>query len=1183
MRHLLRRPVRRRSGFRRAVLGLVAFAASLLFLVAAGGTVLFVRLRQGPIAVDVKQQIVSALDRRVGHGYRFDLAGAAIAATDNGPALKIDALSVMDAASRPIVSAPSAAIAVDPLALLAGRIAPTRLEIDGVDLRLVIRPDGQVAVSAGSDAAAVPLATAFAAPPQPPDARPPDAQPLGGVPHDVAPRDAVGSTPPRPGNAALRALAAAMRSLVDVTTATDSALNALQRVSVTGRLVLDDRMQGRTTIFRDAVLGFDRDADGTTTLTVAADGPAGRWSLTARAGAAADGTKTLGVDVADLSLDELTLAGGLHDTGFDFDMPVSAHLAVALGADGDIGSAVGTFSLGSGYFKLDDPDHEPLLVDAVKGGFHVDAGTDGISIDRTELRAGGSDFVLSGHVDVPRGPDEPWAVRAEASGLFGVERPNEKPIRIAHAGFGLRLFPAARRLVVDKAEVTGPDVDFNATAEIRADGRGLRVRNTSSVRHMPVQTLVRLWPSFIAASVRAWLIANLRGGTVESGTAVSDLDGADLALMKADRAVADDHLRVSFAVSNASLAVMAGVPSLSDLDGSGTVTGRTFVFDAKRGGMDVAPGHRLTLLDGTMRVLDTDPKPTPAVIEAHVAGGVESVTDLLAREALKPYAALPADGVAMHGSIDGHLTVGLKLGRDASPDSATVALSATATNLSVEKLIGKEGLSDATIKLDSDRSGLRAKGEGRIYGVPATLELHKPAGGPGDALVAMVLDEAARAKAGLNLGSVLKGPVAARIAATLVSGEKTKASVDLDFGRAAIDGVVPGYTKPAGHPARATLTVQARDGGTAIDNIAFEGGGATVRGSADLGRDGDFVSAKLSQVKMSPGDDLRVDLQQSGDVLKVTARGANLDARPFLKWLTAPAAPGGAEAAPSRGALELDLRSTILTGQNGQAITGADLRLTRRAGQIRKLVVSGRIARQPLTVATAQIDNAPHFLIHAGDAGASLLFLDLYKRMGGGRLDANVVMVGQRLDGYATVHDFNVKEDPAIRKLAVEGLASQKREEAADAAAGAAALNSSDMSFRKLEVYFTKTGSTVEVRDGSMFGPGLGATVAGTIDFGRDQVKLAGTFVPLFGVNNLFSQLPLFGPLLGGGRHEGLVGLSYRITGSAGNPTLNVNPLSVLAPGFLREIVGALDGSGQGGAPSSPHDNSVGPAADQAQ
>ena len=91
------------------------------------------------------------------------------------------------------------------------------------------------------------------------------------------------------------------------------------------------------------------------------------------------------------------------------------------------------------------------------------------------------------------------------------------------------------------------------------------------------------------------------------------------------------------------------------------------------------------------------------------------------------------------------------------------------------------------------------------------------------------------------------------------------------------------------------------------------------------------------------------------------------------------------------------------------------------------------------------------------------------------------------------------REDPAIRKLAVEGLASQKHEDGGGGSAEAQAFDPSAMSFRKLEAYFTKSGNLVEVRDGSMFGPTLGATVGGTIDFSRDQVNLSGTFVPLFG------------------------------------------------------------------------------------
>ena len=989
---------------------MATFAASVSFLIAIGGGLAFLRLSQGPLAIDLKPQIVAALNGRVGHGYRFDLGDTAIEATDHGPALTISHLSVADASARPIVSAPRAAISLDPMSLLVGKVAPNRLDIHDVDVRLLILPDGQVAVSAGSDdAAAFPLSSAFSGASR--SVHGPEPAAAAGA--DGIPVSALASEAPRPGNAALRALSAAMRSLVEATTDPDSAMNSMERVRVTGRLVLDDRTHGTKTIFRDTDLSFDRAPDGAVTLSVAADGPSGRWSLVARAAAEPDGVKVLTVEATDLSLDEITLAGGLRSVGFDFDMPLSAQLTITLGSDGEIDTAKGNFSLGAGYFKLDDPDHEPLLIDSVAGGFHLDSTTNGVAIDRTELRAGESIFDLTGHVDLPRSPGDPWAVRADASGSFGTERPGEKPIRVAHAGMAVRVVPGEHRFVIDNLHVDGPEIDFGMTTDVHAEGTGFRLKNTATVKHMPAQALVRLWPSFIAAPVRAWLLANLKGGTVEAGTATSDLNDSDLALMRAEHAVADDHVHVTFAVSNLSLAFMQGVPSLDGIEARGVVTGRTFNMDVQKGWMDVSPGHRLTLADGNLHVPNTDPKPTPAVIEAHVLGAVDVLTDLLARDALKPYANLPADGAAMRGQIDGHLTVATRFGDHVPPEETKIGVSAAATNFAIDKLIGKEGLSDATLKLDVDRTGLHAKGDGRIYGAPATLDFRKPPTGGSEAAIAMVLDDAARARAGVSASAGLKGSVAAKITATMAPGDKTKAAVDLDFTKAAIDEVVPGFSKPMGHPAKASFTVQTRDSGVTLDNIAFDGGGTSLHGSAELDKDGGFSSARLSQIKLSPGDDLKLDAQQTGDVLKIVARGSNLDARPFLKWLGAPAPSGGTGAAETaKGSLDLDLHTAILTGQNNQAITGADLHLTRRGSQIKKLQLTGKFGRQPITISTASIDNAPHYIVNSGDAGASLLFMDLYKRMGGGRLDANIASIGGRLDGYATVHDFRDPRRP---------------------------------------------------------------------------------------------------------------------------------------------------------------------------
>jgi hypothetical protein len=62
-----------------------------------------------------------------------------------------------------------------------------------------------------------------------------------------------------------------------------------------------------------------------------------------------------------------------------------------------------------------------------------------------------------------------------------------------------------------------------------------------------------------------------------------------------------------------------------------------------------------------------------------------------------------------------------------------------------------------------------------------------------------------------------------------------------------------------------------------------------------------------------------------------------------------------------------------------------------------------------------------------------------------------------------------------------------------------------------------------------------------------------GTFVPAYALNNMFAQVPGIGFFLGGGQKEGLIGITYEVVGSPHAPTLRVNPMSAMAPGFLRK------------------------------
>jgi len=174
--------------------------------------------------------------------------------------------------------------------------------------------------------------------------------------------------------------------------------------------------------------------------------------------------------------------------------------------------------------------------------------------------------------------------------------------------------------------------------------------------------------------------------------------------------------------------------------------------------------------------------------------------------------------------------------------------------------------------------------------------------------------------------------------------------------------------------------------------------------------------------------------------------------------------------------------------------------------------------------------------------------------MEGGELVVAMRLGEDAMAGNLAVRDFVLRDEPALRRLVAEGV--QQYPEGRDLRQQ---FDLNAVPFTQLQVNFQRAGTRLDLRDGTIYGPQVGLTVDGWLDFARDRVALEGTFVPAYGVNNLVSQIPIFGLLLGGGAHEGLFAVNYRITGTATKPMLNVNLLTAIAPGILRKIFGATD------------------------
>jgi hypothetical protein len=73
-------------------------------------------------------------------------------------------------------------------------------------------------------------------------------------------------------------------------------------------------------------------------------------------------------------------------------------------------------------------------------------------------------------------------------------------------------------------------------------------------------------------------------------------------------------------------------------------------------------------------------------------------------------------------------------------------------------------------------------------------------------------------------------------------------------------------------------------------------------------------------------------------------------------------------------------------------------------------------------------------------------------------------------------------------------------------------------------------------------------------------------------LNTVLGNIQLIGSLLMGGAGEGIFGANFRIAGPIAVPGVSVNPLSALAPGFLRKLFLFAPGNPTVEAASPPGD-----------
>ena len=1108
-------------------LGVVAFAGL------GGCAVVWWLLATGPIPIGFATSwLTKAIEQRLGGGHRVEVGGTVLERDEVGRmALRLRDIVVRDSTGAVVASAPKAEVGVT--GLLAGSLEAERLSLIGAEMSLRVEPDGRVTIFAGADKPSLSSPPALTGSLNAVPAPSPNASGRM-VPVEVA-------TDPL----------AALLAWIDKLDSLGLDGGALAEVGLKDcTLVVDDRRSGRKLSFEHINLSLTRPHDGGVAFAINSTGANGPWSIIATVTPQGEGRRTIETVARDVSPKDLMLALRVDDSQFVAEMPLSAVLRAEIDRDGSLHQLEGRIMAGAGYFGSRDDTDSRIQIDEAQLSLRWNPASRQMQMP-LDARSGASRVSLMAQLDVPADVNSPWNLTIPR-GMFAfasADRSNEPPLIIDRVSVRARIDPVKRKFEIEQGDLSGMAGGIALSGGIDYSSADPRLTIAAAGTRMTVSAFKRMWPALVLPKLRAWVVDRVTGGMVER--IVMATNAPLSTLVPGGPPVPDDGLSVDMVTTGNTLRLVDGLPSLRDADLSTQVVGRTATVTIGKATVDLPSGRKLTLTNGVFEVPDTHPKPSPSRTRFRAEGSADAAAELLSLERLRDSANVALDPETTKGTFVARVAMSFALTGSLTRENVNYAIEADLTNFSAEKWVRGQKVEAASLKLTANSQGFQTKGDVKIGGLPATIDYRKPAG-DSDAEVRLVatLDDAARARLGLSMNDTVTGPLPVKLHGRAAYNDReSRYQVEADLKDVKVSELLPGWWKVAGRPAKISFTVVDRPQSMRFEDIVIEGAGTLVKGMIELDANGDIALASFPTFALSDGDKatLRADRAADG-TLKVTVRGDVFDGRGFIKTTTSGVTPEKSKSSPRD--MDLDLKIATVTGYNGEPLRGVELRASRRNGVVRSFGLSAKLGRDSALMGDLRSYPGGRQVIYieANDAGALLRFTDIYSRVVGGQIwiaadPPNSDAAPQ--DGVLNVRDFSVRNEPQLERVAASGE---------DPTGRMPQAIGTGVSFARARVEFTRAPGRLTLRDGVVWGPAVGATLEGAFDYAHDDVRLRGTFVPAYALNNFLARIPVIGFFVGGGQNEGVFGIPYEVVGTPSQPILRVNPAGILAPGFLRKL-----------------------------
>ncbi len=1003
------------------------------------------RIASGPIALGPVAPLLEEFVADLGGDIVIRLEDAQIAwdRADRTVSLHLKSVQVAGPDGRRLASVPQAALGFDMGALLRGQPRPTRIDVQGLSLRLVRDADG-----------------------------------LGFGMESVAGSDQEGS-----------AVSALLQAIV--TDDPESPFIKLRELRFRdAALVLDDRVLNRSFAAPDVDITLRREAGG---LRAVLDG-------------------------------ELRLGEAL----------------VGLGLNLMIDTGTGSADVAALVDRL-EPAHLALLVPSAA------ADLQGIEVP-LRLRA-------SGKADLKR-LLAPVAFSVESDGgvirLPALGADVIRPTRLLADG---EISADLSRVQLRAAEIVIDDLSLRVGGDVVFEPSGPAIDVIVNAGPLSVAALKRHWPKAIGADARDWVAENILAGQIRDVRARIRATGPQLA---GTSPMPADAVALEWRVEGGEVRYFKPLPTVTQV----TAFAR---MNAHRLDVAVSEGRvgELSVRDAAVAVTGLHQKDQFADVKATVVGPVPLVLAILDREPLGFIRRFDMDPAATTGASSTVARFKFPLAKNLSIEQLDVGADSDITGFSYPKVYGRFAVSEGRLALKVDRKHLSARGTIALNGVPSQLIWVENFEGGAFAsrydLTAVVDDEGRRAL-GFPLEPVVKGTIGADVAIQVARGGGARLDGAFDLADSVLTLGQIGWSKPRGQGGKARVSIDFPPGLQArILSAEVAAADLTARGRGQFGP-GEARRFEIQSLRQGRNDiALLIDVAADGATV-VQATGQGFDLRPILRDLDTPAEPKPVSAPPEPPlSVHFDIERVRLLDDVSLRLKG---HMHQRDGRTANLAASGRLDDG----AVIDLDIHPEgkgraLKLRSADAGAVIKAFGITDDVVGGTLaiDGRIAdeLEGAPTHGTIRIDAFKLLDAPVLARIisvaALSGVGDL--------------LRGDGVAFTEAKIPFIMTGPVVRIDGARAHGPAMGFSAEGTINRAEETLSLSGTLVPAYAINSVLGNIPILGQILVGRKGEGIIGITYRMSGPFADPSVVVNPLSALTPGFLRRIFEFGEGTP---SPSSP-------------